>query len=55
LFSQEIDECGENENENFCMNDGISKELNESITEDEIKNIEKKNYQIVKLVAVIDY
>ena len=51
----EIDECGENENENFCMNDGISKELNESITEDEIKNIEKKNYQIVKLVAVIDY
>jgi replication-associated recombination protein RarA len=35
----EIDECGENENENFCMNDGISKELNESITEDEIKRL----------------
>jgi transcription elongation factor GreA-like protein len=35
----EIDECGENENVIFCMNDGISKELNESITEDEIRNI----------------
>jgi hypothetical protein len=29
----EIDECGENENAFFCMNDGISKELNESITD----------------------
>ena len=38
----EIDECGENENVIFCMNDGISKELNESITEDEIRNIVKK-------------
>jgi replication-associated recombination protein RarA len=38
----EIDECGENENAFFCMNDGISKELNESITEDEIRNIVKK-------------
>jgi hypothetical protein len=37
----EIDECGENENVIFCMNDGISKELNESITEDEIINIVK--------------
>jgi hypothetical protein len=37
------------------MNDGISKELNESITEDEIKNIVKKNDQIVKLVGMIDY
>jgi hypothetical protein len=35
----EIDECGENENVFFCMNDGISKELNESITEDVIRNI----------------
>ena len=37
----EFDECGENENVIFCMNDGISKELNESITEDEIGNIVK--------------
>ena len=37
----EIDECRENENVIFCMNDGISKELNESITEDEIRNIVK--------------
>lgn len=37
----EIDECGENENVIFCMNDGISKELNKSITEDEIRNIVK--------------
>ena len=35
----EIDECEENKNVFFCMNDGISKELNESITEDEIRNI----------------
>ena len=38
----EIDECGENANVIFCMNDGISKELNESITEDEIRNIVNK-------------
>ena len=37
----EIVECGENENVIFCMNDGISKELNESITDDEIRNIVK--------------
>jgi transcription elongation factor GreA-like protein len=37
----EIDECGENGNVIFCMNDGISKELKESITEDEIRNIVK--------------
>ena len=35
----EIDECEENTNVFFCMKDGISKELNESITEDEIRNI----------------
>jgi hypothetical protein len=35
----EIDECGENKNVFFCMNDGISKVLNEFITEDEIRNI----------------
>ena len=35
----EIDECGENTNVFFCMNDGISKVLNECITEDEIRNI----------------
>jgi replication-associated recombination protein RarA len=28
----EIDECGENENVIFCMNDDISKELTKSIT-----------------------
>ena len=38
----EIDECGENENVICCMNDGISNELNGSITEDEIRNIVKK-------------
>jgi len=40
-YFDEIDECGDNENIIFCMNDGISKELNESITEDEIMNIVK--------------
>ena len=32
----EIDECGENGNVIFCMNDGISKELKESIIEDKL-------------------
>jgi hypothetical protein len=36
---EEIDERGENENVIFCINDGISTKLNESITEDEIRNI----------------
>jgi len=42
-YFDEFDECGENENVIFCMNDSISKELNESITEDEIRNIVKKS------------
>jgi hypothetical protein len=36
------------------MNDGISKELTKSITEDEIRNI-IKNLSNNKLVAMIEY
>jgi hypothetical protein len=44
----EIDECGENENVIFCMNDGISKELNESITEDD-------SHQLCYLIHCLQY